>query len=153
MESRQPGDSPKSEQSAIENAMNGCYARPFLTATLRNIPIMAIPLSDQDQLTLRLAGWGAVSLMSAAGAARLGPQGRHQRLHRPGFRHRSERHVLVKAPKSLTGKTVATLADQVLPALTTSINLRKQQAPEEADNFRRPVTVAVESQKASPARP
>jgi hypothetical protein len=30
---------------------------------------MSITLNDQDQLTLRIAGWGAVSLMSAAGAA------------------------------------------------------------------------------------
>ncbi|WP_240974289.1 hypothetical protein [Nonomuraea composti] len=30
---------------------------------------MAITLSDQDQLTRRIAGWGAVWLMSAADAA------------------------------------------------------------------------------------
>ncbi|MDX3103502.1 hypothetical protein [Nonomuraea angiospora] len=30
---------------------------------------MSITLADQDKLTLRIAGWDAVSLMSAAGAA------------------------------------------------------------------------------------
>ncbi|MFB4320567.1 serine hydrolase domain-containing protein [Actinomadura sp. 21ATH] len=41
--------------------------------------------------------------------------------------------MLAKAPKGLNGKTVAALADQVLPALTTSMGLLGEQAPAEAD--------------------
>ncbi|TMR08132.1 hypothetical protein ETD85_62490, partial [Nonomuraea zeae] len=40
----------------------------FLTAQKEHTT-MSITLTDQDQLTLRIAAWGAVSLMSAAGAA------------------------------------------------------------------------------------
>ncbi|GAA4940142.1 hypothetical protein HD597_009008 [Nonomuraea thailandensis] len=55
-------------------------------------------------------------------------------------------HVLAKAPKGIKhGKTVATLADQVLPALTQSIDLLKQQAPDEAGNFRRTVLTTVQA--------
>ncbi|TDD30920.1 hypothetical protein E1286_45660, partial [Nonomuraea terrae] len=41
------------------------------------------------------------------------------------------------------GKTVAELADQVLPALTAAMSLLKKQAPAEADNFRSTVIVAI----------
>ncbi|MFI6533828.1 hypothetical protein ACIBHY_15335 [Nonomuraea sp. NPDC050547] len=107
---------------------------------------MSITLNDQDALTLRLAAWGAVSLMSAAGAA--------------GSAHKAATHgsialtaatgqvghVITKAPKGVKyGKTVAELADQVLPALTAAVNLLKRQDPAEAGNFRRTVIVAVEA--------
>ncbi|MFB4284768.1 hypothetical protein ACBJ59_56540 [Nonomuraea sp. MTCD27] len=116
---------------------------------------MSIILSDQDQLTLRIAGWGAVSLMSAAGAA----GSAHKAATNGSIALTSATglvgHVLAKAPKGLTGRTVAALADQVLPALTASITLLQQQAPEEVDNFRRTVTVAVDasvqSQKGAPS--
>ncbi|MEV3959570.1 hypothetical protein AB0M34_01540 [Nocardia sp. NPDC050193] len=67
-------------------------------------------------------------------------------------------HVLadVKAKEiALTGKNVADLADQVLPALTVAMTLLKRQDTAEADNFRGTVLVAVESatrpHKAAPA--
>ncbi|WP_336216673.1 hypothetical protein [Nonomuraea sp. LPB2021202275-12-8] len=116
---------------------------------------MTITLSDQDQRTLRIAGWGAVWLMSAAGAAgsahKAATNGSIALTSATGLAG----HVLAKAPKGLTGKTTAALADQVLPALTASITLLKQQAPEEAGNFHRTVTVAidaaVQSQKGEPS--
>jgi D-alanyl-D-alanine carboxypeptidase len=43
----------------------------------------------------------------------------------------------------LKGRTVAELADQVLPALTAAVDLLADQDPAEADNFRRTVLVAV----------
>ncbi|MEU6783064.1 hypothetical protein ABZ912_28040 [Nonomuraea angiospora] len=52
-------------------------------------------------------------------------------------------HVLAKAPKGPTGKTTAALTDQVLPALTASITLLQPQAPKEADNLHRTVSVAA----------
>src|SRR6476660_8121199 len=98
---------------------------------------MSITLDDQDKLTLRTAGWGAVSLMSAAGAA----GSAHKAATEASIALTSATgpvgHVLAKAPKGVKyGKTVAELADQVLPALIASMSLLKQQDPVEADNFR-----------------
>jgi hypothetical protein len=107
---------------------------------------MSITLSDQDQLTLRIAAWGAVSLMSAAGAA----GSAHKAATNGSIALTSATglvgHILAKAPKGVKyGKTVAELADQVLPALTASVTLLKQHAPDEAGNFRRTVTVAIDA--------
>ncbi|WP_101787646.1 hypothetical protein [Nonomuraea indica] len=107
---------------------------------------MSVTLSEQDKLTLRLAGWGAVSLMSAAGAAgsahKVGVEGSVALTSATGL----VGHVLAKAPKGVKyGRTVAELADQVLPALTAAMSLLKQQDPAEADNFRGTVVVAVEA--------
>ncbi|SDL29627.1 hypothetical protein SAMN05421874_11916 [Nonomuraea maritima] len=107
---------------------------------------MSVTLNDQDTQTLRVAAWGAVSLMSAAGAAgsahRAGTEGSIALTSATGL----VGHALSKAPKGVKyGKTVAELADQVLPALTASMNLLRQQATAEADNFRRTVVVAVEA--------
>ncbi|MFI6907828.1 hypothetical protein ACIBKY_41650 [Nonomuraea sp. NPDC050394] len=107
---------------------------------------MTVTFSDQDKLTLRLAAWGAVSLMSAAGAAgsahKVGTHGSVALVSATG----PVGHVLTKAPKGVKyGKTVAELADQVLPALTAAMNLLKEQAPAEADNFRTTVLVAIEA--------
>ncbi|WP_043635491.1 hypothetical protein [Nonomuraea candida] len=107
---------------------------------------MSIILTAQDAQTLRIAGWGAVSLMSAAGAAgsahKVATEGSMALTSATGL----VGHVLAKAPKGVTyGRTVATLADQVLPALAASMSLLRQQDPAEADNFRRTVTVALEA--------
>ncbi|MFB4303915.1 serine hydrolase domain-containing protein [Actinomadura sp. NTSP31] len=106
---------------------------------------MPVTLSEQDQFTVRTAAWGAVSLMSAAGAAgsahKAATEGSIALTSATGL----VGHVLAKAPKGLDGKTVAALADQVLPALTASMNLLQQQTPAEADNFRRTVLVAVDA--------
>ncbi|WP_431933281.1 hypothetical protein [Nonomuraea jabiensis] len=107
---------------------------------------MSVTLNDQDKLTLRIAAWGAVSLMSAAGAAgsahKVATEGSIALTSATGL----VGHVLTKAPKGVKyGKTVAELADQVLPALTASMNLLKQQDPAEADNFRRTVIVAIDA--------
>ncbi|MEU7001659.1 hypothetical protein [Nonomuraea sp. NPDC046570] len=107
---------------------------------------MSITLTDQDKLTLRTAAWGAVSLMSAAGAAgsphKVATHGSIALTSATGL----VGHVLTKAPKGVKyGKSVAELADQVLPALTAAMNLLKQQAPAEADNFRSTIIVAIEA--------
>ncbi|MDP4501379.1 hypothetical protein [Nonomuraea turcica] len=106
---------------------------------------MSVTLTDQDKLTLRTAAWGAVSLMSAAAAA----GSAHKAATGSSIALTSATgvvgHVLVKAPKGLKGKSVAALADQVLPAVTAAMTLLKQQAPAEADNFRRTVLVAIEA--------
>ncbi|MFI6390821.1 hypothetical protein ACIBHY_26505 [Nonomuraea sp. NPDC050547] len=107
---------------------------------------MFVTLTDQDKLTLRLAAWGAVSLMSAAGAA----GSAHKAATHGSIALTSATgqvgHVITKAPKGVKyGKTVAELADRVLPALTAAMNLLRQQDPAEADNFRRTVIVAAEA--------
>ncbi|MFI7439007.1 serine hydrolase domain-containing protein [Nonomuraea indica] len=106
---------------------------------------MSVTLADQDKITLWTAAWGAVSLMSAAGAAgsahKAGTEGSTALTAATGL----VGHVLARKPKGakLEGKTVAGLADQVLPALAAAMSLLRQQDPAEADNFRRTVLVAV----------
>jgi len=108
---------------------------------------MTITLTDQDKLTLRTAAWGAVYLMSAAGAA----GSAHKVATRGSLALTSATgpigHVVGEAPKGrdLKGKSVAELADQVLPALTSAMALLKKQDPAEADNFRGTVIVAIEA--------
>ncbi|UBU14889.1 hypothetical protein [Nonomuraea gerenzanensis] len=108
---------------------------------------MSLTLTDQDKATIRNAAYGAVSLMAAAGAA-----GSPHRIATEGTIALSSAtgpigHVLAAKSKDikLDGKSVAELADHVLPALTEAISLLKQQAPEEAGNFRGTVLVAVEA--------
>jgi hypothetical protein len=110
---------------------------------------MSITLTDQDKLTLRTAAYGAVTLLAAAGAA--GKPGAH-RIATDGSTALYSAtglvgHVLAEKTKDLKleGKSVAAIADQVLPALTAAMSLLKQQDPAEADNFRSAVLVAVEA--------
>ncbi|WP_433254227.1 hypothetical protein ACQPYK_12165 [Streptosporangium sp. CA-135522] len=108
---------------------------------------MSFTLTDQDQLTLRTAAYGAVSLLAAADAT-----GKPHRVAADGSIALGSGtglvgHVLATYPKgmNLSGKSVAELADLVLPALTAAMSLLKKQAPAEADNFRSTVVVAVEA--------
>ncbi|MFI6316745.1 hypothetical protein ACIBG8_04465 [Nonomuraea sp. NPDC050556] len=108
---------------------------------------MSITLSEQDKTTLRTAAYGAVSLMVAADAT-----GRPHRAAVDGSLALGTGtglvgHVLATYPKGvkLSGKTVAELADLVLPALAAAMNVLKKHAPAEADNFRDTVVVAVEA--------
>jgi hypothetical protein len=117
---------------------------------------MAITLSDQDKTTLRIAAYGAVTLLSAAGAAGGSP---HKIAANGSIALGSGTglvgHVLADYPKGkeLDGKSVAEIADRVLPALTAAMSLLKEQAPEEADNFRGTVLTAIEAatQNAKPS--
>ncbi|MEW2443857.1 hypothetical protein [Micromonospora marina] len=109
--------------------------------------IMSILLSDGDKLTLRTAAYGAVALLSAAGAGRSA-----HRIATDGSIALASAtgpigHVLAEESTGvdLKGKTVAQLADHVLPALTRAMELLRAQAPAEADNFRGIVMVAVEA--------
>ncbi|NUT09171.1 MAG: hypothetical protein HOQ38_01760, partial [Nonomuraea sp.] len=56
-------------------------------------------------------------------------------------------HVLAAKSKDihLDGKSVAELADHVLPALTEAMSLLKRQSSDEALNFRGTVLIAVEA--------
>ncbi|MFI7706740.1 hypothetical protein [Nonomuraea sp. NPDC049480] len=108
---------------------------------------MSITLTDQDKATLRTAAYGAVSLMAAAGAAgsphKIATDGSIALASATGL----VGHVLAAKSKDikLYGKSVAELADHVLPALTAAMSLLKQQAPAEAGNFRSTVIVAIDA--------
>ncbi|MGW7610042.1 hypothetical protein ACWGKW_22715 [Streptomyces sp. NPDC054766] len=108
---------------------------------------MSVTLTDQDKLTLRNAAYGAVSLMAAAAGAdsphKVATQGSIALHSATGL----VGHVLSEKSSvgDLGGKSTAELADRVLPALTEAMELLKKQAPEEADNFRGTVLVAVET--------
>ncbi|UGT57048.1 hypothetical protein [Nocardia asteroides] len=112
-----------------------------------------ITLTDQDKATLRTAAYGAVSLLAAAGAPHKAiTQGTTALTSATGLTG----HVLSAKSRDihLPGKTVAELADHVLPALTSAMT-RLADQPGEAANFRDTVLVAVDaathSGKPSPA--
>ncbi|MEU8358329.1 hypothetical protein AB0C27_20160 [Nonomuraea sp. NPDC048882] len=108
---------------------------------------MTITLTDQDKLTLRTAAYGAVTLLAAADTGgsphKVATKGSIALYSATG----PIGHVL--ADKStgvdLNGKSVAAIADHVLPALTAAMTLLKRQDPAEAGNFRQTVLVAVEA--------
>ncbi|WP_433180482.1 serine hydrolase domain-containing protein [Actinoallomurus sp. CA-150999] len=114
---------------------------------------MSITLSDQDKSTLRTAAYGALSLMVAAtGSPRKAAANASIALTAAtGL----VGHVLAAKAKDieLKGKTVAELADRVLPALTAAMKLLGEQAPAEADNFRCTILLAIEAAHVHPDEP
>ncbi|MFJ9367287.1 hypothetical protein ACIRRA_23100 [Nocardia sp. NPDC101769] len=109
---------------------------------------MSITLTDQDELTLRTAAYGAVSLLAAAGAAGGSPH----KIATTGTLALASATGLVgrvlsekRKPVNLDGRSVAEIADRVLPALTAAMNLLTQQDPAEANNFRSTVLIAIEA--------
>ncbi|MFI6324379.1 hypothetical protein ACIBG8_43125 [Nonomuraea sp. NPDC050556] len=108
---------------------------------------MSVNLTDQDKSVLRTAAYGAVSLMSAAGAAdsphKIATHGSIALASATGLIG----HVLAAKTKDidLSGKTVADLADHVLPALTAAMAALKAQDLAEAENFRNAVVVAIDA--------
>jgi hypothetical protein len=104
-------------------------------------------LTEQDKTILRTAAYGAVTLLSAADA-----NGSPHELATAGFLALNSAigpigHVLAEKSKlrNLDGKSVAAIADRVLPALTASTLLLAEQDPAEADNFRDIVSTAVDA--------
>ncbi|MEV0339664.1 hypothetical protein AB0H49_11600 [Nocardia sp. NPDC050713] len=113
----------------------------------------SITLTDQDKATLRTAAYGAVSLLAAAGGKphKIATDGSIALYSATGL----VGHVLAAKSKDieLKGKSVAELADQVLPALTAAMNLLAEQDPAEADNFRSTVLVAIDAAQARAGSP
>ncbi|MCP2299924.1 hypothetical protein SAMN04244553_5745 [Nocardia amikacinitolerans] len=105
---------------------------------------ITVALTDQDKSTVRTAAYGAVSLMAAAGAPHKGiANGSIALTSATGL----VGHVLAAKSRDieLKGKSVAALADHVLPALTAAVELLEQRDPAEAANFRDTVLVAIEA--------
>ena len=113
---------------------------------------MTVTLTAQDRTTLRTAAYGAVSLLAAADAARsphrVATHGAIALASATG----AIGHVLAETSKieALDGKSVAAIADQVLPALTAAMVRLKKQDAAEADNFRGTVVVALEAAARAP---
>lgn len=108
---------------------------------------LTLTLTAQDKLTLRTAAYGAVSLLAAADAA-----GSPHKIATHGSLALAAAtgpvgHALAEKSKveGLNGKSVAELADQVLPALTETMSLLEDRDPAEADNFRATINVAIEA--------
>ncbi|MEV6068387.1 hypothetical protein AB0L82_17685 [Nocardia sp. NPDC052001] len=104
----------------------------------------AVTLTDEAKSTLRTAAYGTVSLLAAAGTPHKGnAQASIALTSATGL----VGHVLSAKSKDihLTGKTVADLADQVLPALTAAMTLLETHSPAEATNFRATIQVAIEA--------
>lgn len=107
-----------------------------------------ITLSDQAKTTIRIAAYGTITLLAAAGAVGGSP---HKISTRGSIALGSATgmvgHVLADYPKhkELNGKSVAEIADHVLPALTAAMGQLKAEAPAEADNFRGTVLLAIQA--------
>lgn len=109
---------------------------------------MTTTLTAQDKQTLRTAAYGALSLISAADAAGGSP---HKAATAGSIALGSATglvgHILAEKSTGvrLESKSVAALADQVLPALTAAMTLLTNHSPSEAANFRTTVLVAIEA--------
>ncbi|MFF9624779.1 hypothetical protein [Streptomyces griseosporeus] len=108
---------------------------------------MTLSLTAQDKNTLRTAAYGAVSLIAAADATgsphKIATHGSIALASATG----PVGHVLAEKSKiaGLDGKTVAELADHVLPALTAAMNLLREQDPAQAETFRSTVGIALDA--------
>ncbi|WP_330183383.1 hypothetical protein OHB26_06870 [Nocardia sp. NBC_01503] len=131
-------------------------SEPGRSQQLSKEHVMSINLTAQDTATLRTAAYGAVSLYSAASSKphKVSATGTVALLSATG----PVGHALSAKARDikLTGKNVAELADQVLPALSAAVTLLAEQDPAEAENFRSTVlvaidTAAVEADQSSPA--
>ncbi|MEV6275167.1 hypothetical protein [Nocardia sp. NPDC051832] len=110
---------------------------------------VTLALTSDAKNTVRTAAYGAVALLAAASAKphKAATAGSVALMSATG----AVGHVLAAKSKDITlsGKSVAELADQVLPALTTATALLRQQDPAEADNFRASVLVALDAASGS----
>ncbi|MEV6104014.1 hypothetical protein AB0M28_04745 [Streptomyces sp. NPDC051940] len=108
---------------------------------------MSLALTSHDKDTLRTAAYGAVALLAAADAAgapgKVASRGAIALACATG----PVGHVLAERAKvvGLRGKSVAELADRVLPCLTDAMALLRERDPALADDFRGIVDLAVES--------
>ncbi|MET8764322.1 hypothetical protein [Lentzea sp. NPDC004782] len=106
-----------------------------------------LTLTDQEKTTVRTAAYGAITLLAAAEAA-----GSPHRVAATGSIALASAtgpigHLLAEKTKvpNVDGKSVAEIADHVLPALTATMTLLAEQDPAAAENFRSTVLVAVDA--------
>ncbi|MGW5752486.1 serine hydrolase domain-containing protein [Nocardia rhamnosiphila] len=114
---------------------------------------MSITLSDHDKSTLRTAAYGAVSLMAAATGdpRRAATNAALALTSATGVIG----HALAAKPTEIavTGRTVAELADRVLPALAATVHLLSERDPAAAGDFRSTILLALEAAQIHPDGP
>ncbi|MDN3240821.1 hypothetical protein [Glycomyces tritici] len=107
---------------------------------------MTTSLSTQDQVTIRTAAYGTVSLLSAAGIAgsahKIGTDASLALVAATG----TVGHIVADAKGvKLKGKSTADLADQVFPAITESVRVLEAHDPAEAENFRTTIAIVIDA--------
>ncbi|MBO3734216.1 hypothetical protein [Glycomyces niveus] len=107
---------------------------------------MTASLSAQDQIAIRTAAYGTVSLLSAAGIAgsahKIGTDASLALVAATG----TVGHIVADAKGlKLKGKSTAELADQVFPAITESVRVLEAHDPAEAENFRTTIKVVIDA--------
>ncbi|TWJ12238.1 hypothetical protein LX16_2993 [Stackebrandtia albiflava] len=109
--------------------------------------------SDTEKNTIRVAAYGAVTLLAAAAAASGSP---HKTATRGAIALGAATgpigHVLARYPKGrdLTGKSVAAIADRVLAALGEAGRLLRATDPALAADFRHIVDTALRTADPAP---
>lgn len=109
---------------------------------------MNTTFSTEAKTTLRTAAYGAIELLSAAGAAGASP---HKIATDGSIALASATgpigHVLAEKQygAKVKGKSVADYADRVLPALTESVRLLNARDKGEAEDFRHILNVAMDA--------
>ncbi len=108
---------------------------------------ITIPLTREEQLTLKKGAFGAIQLLSQVNPGIVGQRAVKEATAgtmvlngATGF----VGHILGSKDKIRIKGNAAQVADEVLPALTATINTLKAKAPGEAEEFRTLVTTAVE---------
>jgi hypothetical protein len=116
---------------------------------------MSAILTPEERVTLKMAAYGAVTLLSLADPGVVSTT----RESIAGSKALSGSTGLVgtilagKDKFTLKGHTAAEVADEVLPALSSTVELLEGQDPSEAGNFRTTVTVAVRQAAAATGGP
>ncbi len=108
---------------------------------------ITIPLTREEQLTLKKAAFGAIQLLSMINPGIMGYSATKENIAGAmvlsGATGDIGRILNNKDKIKLKG-TNADIADEVLPALTATVNTLQAKAPDQAEEFRKLMTNAVE---------
>ncbi|WP_067541208.1 hypothetical protein [Nocardia crassostreae] len=101
-------------------------------------------LTQDERNTLQTAAYGVVTLLAAADRGKAGAVSTATVVALNAATG-VVGHIIndMKAKPNLKGRTVADIADSVLPALTASVGILEAKEPAEAENFRRTIGTAV----------
>lgn len=106
---------------------------------------MSTILTPEERVTLKMAAYGAITLLSMADPGVVSTTKENM----AGAKALTGATGLVgtilagEDKFKIKGRTAAEVADEVLPALTSTVKLLEDQNPGEADNFRATVTIAL----------
>ncbi|GAA1676331.1 hypothetical protein GCM10009830_23760 [Glycomyces endophyticus] len=108
---------------------------------------MTAALSTADQTTIATAAWGTVTLLSFAGIAGSAHKVATDAALALNAATGAVGHAIADHPKAanIKGKNAADIADQVLPALTASVQILQAHDAAEAENFRTTIAVVIDA--------